>query len=48
MLDGRECGGKGEEMRALRGTNRQLNNSQEDVRYRIGNGVAKELICMTH
>ena len=38
----------GEEMRGLRSTNRQLQNSHGDVKYIIGNGVAKELIHMTH
>ena len=37
-----------EEVRALRSTNRQLQNSHGDVKYSTGNGVAKELICMTH
>ena len=41
-------GGMGEEVRGLRGTNRLLQNSHGDVKYSIGNGVAKELICMTH
>ena len=30
----------GEEVRGLRSTNRQLENSHEDVKYSIGNGVA--------
>ena len=38
----------GEEVRGLRSTNRQLQNSQGDVKYGIGNGVATELIFMTH
>ena len=44
----------GEEMRELRSTNRQLQNSHGDIKYSIGNGVAKELevakelIHMTH
>ena len=37
----------GEEVRGLRSTNRQLKSSHGDVKYSIGNGVAKELICMT-
>ena len=38
-------GGKmGEEVRALRSTNRQLQNSHGDVKYSTGNEVAKELI----
>ena len=43
-----QCGGMGEELRGLRSTNRQLQNSRRDVKYSIGNGVAKELIPMTH
>ena len=38
----------GEEVRGLRSTNRQLQNSRGDIKYSIGNGVAKELIRMTH
>ena len=38
----------GEEVRELRSTNRQLQNSHGDVKYNIGNGVAKDLIHMTH
>ena len=34
----------GEEVRELRSTNRQLQNSHGDVKYRVGNGVAKERI----
>ena len=45
---GEGCGGMGEEVRGLRSTNRQLQNSHGDVKYSIGNGGAKELICMTH
>ena len=45
---GRGCVGMDEEMRGLRSTNRQLQNSHGDVNYNIGNGVAKELIHMTH
>ena len=37
----------GEEVRGL-STNRQSQNSNGDVKYSIGNGVAKELIGMTH
>ena len=36
------CGRMGEEMRGLRSTNRQLQNSHGDLKYSIGNGVAKE------
>ena len=38
----------GEEVRGLRSTNRQLQNSHGNVKYSIGNGVAKELIRMSH
>ena len=39
----------GEEVRGLRSTNRYfLQNSHGDIKYNIGNGVAKEFICMTH
>ena len=44
---GEGCGGMGEEVRGLRNTNKSQ-NSHGDVKYRIGNGVAKELICLTH
>ena len=40
--------GMGEELRVLRSTNRCLQNSHGTVKYSIGNGVAKELTCMTH
>ena len=36
------------EVRGLISTNRQLQNGHGDVRYSIGNGVGKELVCMTH
>ena len=32
----------GEEMRALRSTNRLLQNSHGDIRYSIGNGVSNQ------
>ena len=38
----------GEELRALSSTNKYLPNSHGGVKYSIGNGVAKELTCMTH
>ena len=38
----------GEEMRGLRSTNRLLQNNHGNVRYSIGNAVAKELIRMTY
>ena len=44
----RRCGRMGEEVRGLRSTNRQLQNSHGDVKYSTGNGVAKDLTCMTH
>ena len=37
-----------EEVRGLRSTNRYLQNSHGGIKYSIGNGAAKELICMTH
>ena len=43
-----EWGRIGEEVRGLRSTNRQLQNSHGDVKYSIGNGGAKELIHVTH
>ena len=43
---GRGCEGMGEEVKGLRSTNRQLQNSHGD--YSTGNGGAKELIHMTH
>ena len=42
------CGGTSEEVRGLKSTNWWLQNSHGDIRYSIGNGVAKELRCMTH
>ena len=38
----------GEEVRGLRSTNRQPENSHGDIKYSIANGVARELIHMTH
>ena len=38
----------GEEVRGSRSTNRQVQNSYAGVEYRIANGVAKELVHMTH
>ena len=40
---GGACVRMGEEVRVLRSSNRQLQNSHGDVKYSIGNGVAKEL-----
>ena len=40
--------GMHEEVRGLRSTNRQLHNYYGHIVYSIGNGVAKELIHMTH
>ena len=48
MPDVGVCGRIGEEVRELRSTNWQLQNSHGDVKYAIGNGVAEELIPMTH
>ena len=36
--------GIGEEVRGLRSTNRYLQNNHGDIKYSIGNGVAKEFI----
>ena len=41
-------GGMGEWVKRLRSRKRYLKNSHGDVKYNIGNGVAKELIRMTH
>ena len=38
----------GELVNGLRRTNRWLENSRVDIKYSIGNGVAKALICMAH
>ena len=38
----------GEEVRVLRSTNRQLQNSHGGTIYSAGNGVAKELIHVAH
>ena len=40
-------GGMSEEVRELRSTNRSLQNTHGDVKYSVGNGAAKKLICMT-
>ena len=45
---GGEFGGMDEDVKVLRSTNWQLQNSHGDVKYSIRNGVAKELTCMTH
>ena len=45
---GRWCGEMDEEVRGLRSTNRQSQNSHGDVQCTTGNGEAKELIGMTH
>ena len=42
-LMGEGCGGMRKEVRGLRSMNRQLQNSHGDVKYSIGNRVAKEL-----
>ena len=41
-------GRMGEKVQGLRSTNWQIKNRQGDVKDSIGNGVAKELICMSH
>ena len=38
----------GEEVRGLRSTNRELQNSHGDIKDGVGNEVAKQLTCMTH
>ena len=38
----------GEEVRGLRSTNRYLQDSHGDVKYSIGNEVAKEFMCTMH
>ena len=45
---GGSCVEMGEEVRGLRSANRWLQNSHGDVKYSIGNGVAKEPMHMTH
>ena len=43
--------GKGENRgkgAGIKSTNWQVQNRQGDVKNNVGNGVAKELICMTH
>ena len=35
-------------MRELRSTNGKLRNSRGNLKYSMGNGEAKEFICMTH
>ena len=47
LTDGQGCGEMGKEVRGLGSTN-PLQNSHGDVKYGIGNGIAKELICMTN
>ena len=46
MGEGRER--MGEEVRGLRSTNRQLQNSRGDVKYSTGNGAAKAFLHVTH
>ena len=36
------CGGIGKELRGLRSIDGQLQNSQGDVKYPLGSGVAKQ------
>ena len=51
-LKGYELGGRtgrmGEKVQELRSTNWQVQNRQGDVKNSIGNGEAKELICVTY
>ena len=42
LPDGRVLGGMDVEVRGLRSTNRQLQNSHGDIKYSTGNGVAEE------
>ena len=42
------CEEMGEEVRGLRSTNRELQNSHGDIKDGVGNEVAKQLTCMTH
>ena len=44
---GGECEGMGEEVRGLRSTNRELQNSHRNVNYSRGNRLAKEFIGKT-
>ena len=39
---------KGEKVQGLRSTNWQVQNRQGNVKNSIGNGEAKEIICMTN
>ena len=48
MPDGRGFGESTKKVKGLRNTKWWLQNSHGDVKYSIGNGVAKEHICMTH
>ena len=41
-------GGNGGKGTGLRSKNWQVQNRQGDVKNSIGNGVTKELVCMTH
>ena len=45
---GGRCRGMSEDVKGLRSTDRQLQNSHVDIKCNIGNGVAKELTHMTH
>ena len=47
LLAGRGKEKNGEKEQGLRSTNWQVQNRQGDVKNSIGNGKAKELICMT-
>ena len=38
----------GEEVRGLRSLNRWLQKTHRDVKYRTGNGAARERLHMTH
>ena len=43
-----ELGGWGKNVKGLKSTNWQLQNSHGDVKYSIRNRVPKEHVCMTH
>ena len=44
----RGTGENGEKVQGIRSINVRYKNRQGEVKNRIGNGEAKELICMTH
>ena len=48
LPDGRGVGELAKKVKELRSTNWLFQNSHEDVKYSIGNIVAKEYTCITH